>query len=205
MIAYATVTGTVRNMERMAQCAWRCFITPATWAKSTGRQWWASMGYALDNGAWSAHTTGTEWDPAGFVSMVEAMGRRADWVALPDIVASSESLERSLSWIGRLRPYRLMLPVQDGMCPDEVWPLVHRYDLSGVFVGGSTEWKLDTLAEWAGTRGERLCHVARVNSVRRILRCVRAGATSIDGTSATRFSVNTLRLDAARRQGALGL
>jgi len=101
-----------------------------------------------------------------------------------------------------VRPYcgRTMLAVQDGMTVSSVADALAPGD--GIFIGGSTEWKLATMREWAALARERgiLCHVARVNSVRRINRCINAGATSFDGTSATRFAVTLPKLDAARRQ-----
>jgi hypothetical protein len=75
----------------------------------------------------------------------------------------------------------------------------------GVFVGGSTEWKWRSLPHWgfvARRRGAYL-HVGRVNSKRHILECARVGADSFDGTSCSRFAVNTPKLDRARRQMAL--
>lgn len=62
----------------------------------------------------------------------------------------------------------------------------------GVFVGGSTPWKLSTMALWADLARERgaWCHVARVNTALRIRKCALAGATSFDGSSASRFAVS---------------
>lgn len=83
------------------------------------------------------------------------------------------------------------------MTPDDV-----REYLSpaiGVFVGGDTPWKLATVNAW-GTLARRRCchlHVGRVNSAKRIALCAAAGANSIDGTSATRFSKTVPRLAAA--------
>jgi hypothetical protein len=72
----------------------------------------------------------------------------------------------------------------------------------GVFLGGSTEWKLATMAAWG-----RFCaahavhyHVARVNTGRRMAMAVAAGADSVDGTSATRYAVTIRKLDNTSRQ-----
>lgn len=72
----------------------------------------------------------------------------------------------------------------------------------GIFIGGSTEWKLETMAMWGdlATSFGAWCHVGRVNSVRRIRKCALAGATSFDGTSASRYSVSLRKLDDAARQ-----
>lgn len=47
------------------------------------------------------------------------------------------------------------------------------------------------------------CHVARVNTARRIAACAAVGATSFDGTSATRYAKTLPLLDAAKRQRSL--
>ena len=75
----------------------------------------------------------------------------------------------------------------------------------GLFLGGTTDWKLGTMRLWGGVAREKNAyyHVARVNTVRRIRMCQDAGADSFDGTSCTRFAVNTPRLTAAVRQGHL--
>jgi hypothetical protein len=72
----------------------------------------------------------------------------------------------------------------------------------GIFVGGSTSWKLETLARWgtlAAARGCH-CHVGRVNTARRIRLVADAGAHSFDGSSLTRFAANLPRLDNEVRQ-----
>ena len=72
----------------------------------------------------------------------------------------------------------------------------------GIFLGGTTDWKLRTMMHWGKLAAEMRCyfHVGRVNTRRRIRMCIEAGADSCDGTSATKF-VNTLPLlDAASKQ-----
>ena len=71
------------------------------------------------------------------------------------------------------------------MTVDDVRPLLDRR--IGLFVGGSTLWKETTLCDW-GTLGNEsgcLVHVGRVNPVRRINLCIRAGAHSFDGERLT--------------------
>jgi hypothetical protein len=136
------------------------------------------------------------------------MGRDADWTTIPDIVAGGHaSLEMSLRWMRRVLDEcgRGLLAVQDGIVTDDVRHLIG--DRVGIFVGGSTAWKVSTLAQWARLARERgaWCHVGRVNTARRIALCQSAGATSFDGTSVSRFAKSMPRLDAARRQLALGL
>lgn len=75
----------------------------------------------------------------------------------------------------------------------------------GIFIGGSTEWKLSAIMPWGRWAKDRglYVHVGRVNSSKRIALCGQAGADSFDGTAVTRYASNLARLDGARRQRAL--
>lgn len=165
---------------------WRLMVTPAT-LRTEG------MRYALDNGAWSAHCQGRPWDPDPFLRGVVQLGAGADFVVLPDIVgAGRASLRRSRTWLPILQGYTrtLLLPVQDGMRVDDVAPLLGTS--VGIFVGGTTAWKLHTLGIWGQLARRVGCylHVGRVNTKGRIARCHAAGAHSFDGTSVTRYAVS---------------
>jgi len=131
-------------------------------------------------------------------------GPNADWIVLPDIVGGGlKSLKMSASWLPRLesigRP--MLLPVQDGMVADDVRSMLS--EQVGLFLGGSTDWKLETMPMWGELARERGCyfHVARVNSVKRINLCQDSGADSFDGSSPTRFRKTLRGLDLGRRQG----
>jgi hypothetical protein len=201
VIAYASRTATRRNLEALKRHGWRLLI-------SASSHDWRTDGfrYAIDNGAWTAHQGGTPWDEAAFVEALARHGGSADWVVLPDIVAGgAASLAQSLHWrdlVLGLTP-RALLAVQDGMTPEDVRP--HLGPRVGIFVGGSTEWKLQTLAQWShlGREAGTWVHVGRVNTARRIKLCIRVGATSFDGTSATMYSSTLPKLDNQRRQLAL--
>lgn len=116
------------------------------------------------------------------------------------------SLEFSLSWIPRLLHLKsILLPVQDGMDVPSVAAVLREHSNAGIFLGGSTEWKLATMYQWgtvAATLG-RHYHVGRVNTARRIRLCEEAGADSFDGTSATMFSCTLPLLEAARQNRSL--
>jgi hypothetical protein len=133
---------------------------------------------------------------------VDMLGRGADWLVLPDIVAGGlRSLDFSLSWIDRLCGVApLLLAVQDGMAETDIVPLVGPE--LGIFVGGSTDWKVATIPLWGRVAARARCwlHVGRVNTVRRIRLCAAAGVDSFDGTSVTRFAVTLPQLDNALRQ-----
>jgi hypothetical protein len=130
-------------------------------------------------------------------------GAAADWVVAPDIVAGGPaSLDLSLSWLDRCLSAcpRVLLAVQDGLTPIDVSPFLGAR--VGLFVGGSTDWKIATMRQWGALGRDRGCwvHVGRVNTARRINYCHDAGVTSFDGTSASRFAVSLPPLDNARRQ-----
>lgn len=199
-MAYASRTGTKRNLDALRACGWGLMVS-ATGAHRTE----GFPRYALDNGAWTAHQQGRPWDEGRFRALVGALGAAADFVTAPDVVAGGlGSLRLSEAWLPRLEHLGrlLLVPVQDGMAAEDVRPLLGPG--VGVFVGGTTDWKLATMGAWARLARERgaYCHVGRVNTARRIRMCARAGADSFDGTSASKFSVTLRPLDSARRQTA---
>jgi hypothetical protein len=72
----------------------------------------------------------------------------------------------------------------------------------GVFLGGSTEWKIARMAYWGRFCAARgiYYHVARVNSIARMSLAASCGADSIDGSSASRYAVTLPKLAYAARQ-----
>lgn len=197
---YASRTGTKRNLSALKEAGWRLLISARGCLRNEG------MPYALDNGAWTAFQQGTRFDESAFLRAVDAVGEKADWIVIPDIVAAGKrSLDYSLAWLQRMKslPTPLLLAVQDGMTPDDVRDYLS--PAVGIFVGGSSTWKEQTAVMWGKLSRRRNCrlHIGRVNSQRRISICAAAGANSFDGTSATRFAVTLPPLDAASRQGDL--
>lgn len=202
LVAYAARTGTKRNLEGLRGLGWRLLISAAGVQSTEGFE---DLGIALDNGAWSVRDTGGYPDDLKrlFIRLVVAMGAIADWAVPPDIVAGgAASLALSLRWLPWVLRHcrRALLAVQDGMEVDDVRP--HLGSDVGIFVGGTTQWKLDTMGDWATVARERgaWCHVARVNTARRIRKCAMAGVTSFDGSSASRYAVNQPRLGRAVAQ-----
>jgi hypothetical protein len=199
VIGYASRTGTRKNLDALREAGWRLIVS------ATGRHNNHGFKFAIDNGAWTAHQQKQPFDSKLFRELLESHGARADWIAIPDIVAGGlASLEFSRSWLSELEDFpRLLLPVQDGMTPADVRSLIG--PRIGIFVGGTTEWKEQSLAIWGELKRETGCwlHVGRVNSCRRIVLCQDAQADSFDGTSATRFSKTLRRLDNTRRQPSL--
>ena len=195
MIAYASRTGTKRNLDALRAAGWRLMIS------ATGVHRTEGFRYAIDNGAWTAFVQRTQWDKGSFLALLEAHGEDADFVVAPDIVAGGlASLRLSEYWLPRLVKYghRRLIPVQDGMTVADTRPLVGR-DV-GIFVGGTTDFKVDTMGRWADLARERdsYCHVGRVNSEIRIRMCGRHGVDSFDGSSASRYAVTLRALEDAR-------
>lgn len=202
MIAYASRTGTRTTLAALRAHGWRLLVSAAGVLRSEG------MPYALDNGAWSAYQQGRPFDDAAFVRALRLLGAGADWTTLPDVVAGGHaSLDLSLRWMRQVldESPRSLLAVQDGIGAEDVRPFLG--ERVGIFVGGSTAWKLATIDRWAALAREIgcWCHVGRVNTARRIRHCATAGATSFDGTSVTRFACTLPELDDALRQGVLAL
>lgn len=201
MIGYASNTGTRRNLAALRAVGWKLLLTPQNQCRRDGFQ------FALDNGAWTAHQQGTAFDGGAFARLVEKYGSLADFVVVPDIVAGGmASLEFSLSWLPKLRGLRrILLPVQDGMEPPCVMDVLREWPTMGLFLGGSTEFKLRTIYQWGmlACATRRYYHVGRVNTARRIRLCAEAGADSFDGTSASRFACTLPLLQAARLQPSL--
>lgn len=201
MIGYASRTGTRRNLDVLRRAGWRLMVS----AKGPLRT--ESFRYALDNGAWTAFQRGEAFDVPAFEKAVALLGSKADWIVLPDIVAGGlASLRFSLGWLDtlrnrpELRGTHYLLAVQNGMEPRDIAARVGPE--IGIFVGGDTSWKLATMATWARLAHERgaICHVGRVNTVRRIRLCAAAGADSFDGSGVSRFASALPPLDLARRQ-----
>ncbi len=201
MDGYASNTGTKRNLQALRDHGWRILLTPDNPTPRSG------LRHGIDNGAWKAFQQQRPFDERAFSSLVDRHGDGADFVVIPDIVAGGiASLEFSLSWIPRLKYLKqILLPVQDGMNASDVLPVLHAFPSVGLFLGGSTEWKLRTILQWGllAASMQRHYHVGRVNTCRRIRLSEEAGAHSFDGTSATRFSCNLPMLEAARRNRSL--
>lgn len=189
---YASRTGTRRNLAELDKHGWRLLVSARGVLRNEGFR------YALDNGAWTAFQRREPFDVAAFVRAVDMLGAGADFVVVPDKVGDADATRRMADeWIPRLGGLRLYIAVQDGMTAEDL-----PTECAGVFVGGSTEWKLRTAPYWRAetTRRGMLCHVARVNTEKRIEWCRSFGATSVDGSSASRFAVTTERLDRSRRR-----
>jgi hypothetical protein len=197
-MAYASRTGTKRNLEALRARGWGLIVSAAGVHRAEGFE-----RYAIDNGAWTAYQKDTPWDESAFLALLEKLGGGRISLLCPTSspAGSIRSGSRRPGFLGsRATAAGSSFRFKDGMTPADVAPLLG--STIGVFVGGSTEWKLRTISEWARLARERgaYCHVGRVNTVRRIRLCLVAGVDSFDGSSATRFAVNLPRLNNARNQ-----
>lgn len=207
MIPYVSRTGSSRTLAALELHGWRLMVNAYGVLRHEG------FPYAMDCGTVEQHA-GSDggirhrdgWEEARFVAMVEKLGRGADWIVLPDIVRGGlASLDLSSWWSPWVGEYAMPLcAVQDGMEPRDLHPLLEQG--AGLFLGGSTDWKWDTLPAWARLAREAACyiHVGRVNSYRRISTAKIYGADSIDGTCAL-FSKHIPMLTNAVRQETLGI
>lgn len=193
---YASTTNGARNLTTLRECGFRLLCSPT--ARRTH-----GFAYALDNGAWSSFQSGVAPDWALFDDAVDELGGGAAFVVAPDIVCGGPaSLTLTESWLPKLagRVALSLVAVQDGMTDDDVRPLLQPG--VGVFVGGSSEWKVATMGRWARLCREvgAYCHVGRVNTRGRLRAAMLAGADSCDGTGATKFSIHAERMDSWVRQ-----
>jgi hypothetical protein len=205
MKAFASRTGTRRNLAALREAGWGLLVSASGVWRTEGFAEWAA-----ENGQWTERDTPGPFNSERyerFLSWAAAQPIRPQWLAIPDIVYGGlASLDLSRAWLRKLRrrkawrEQRFLIVVQDGMEPRHVRRLLNAK--VGIFVGGSTEWKLATMRQWAALARSRaaICHVGRVNTAKRIRLCEAAGVDSFDGTSATRFAVTLGPLELARQQ-----
>ena len=200
-MAYASRTGTRRNLTALREAGWGLLVSRAGEWRTEGFEH-----YCLDNGAWADFQAGRAFDADAFERLIDKLGAGADLIVLPDIVAGGlPSLELSMRWLNRCLSVcdKVLIAVQDGMEEADLAPLVGAN--VGIFLGGSTEWKLANMARWGDFCRLRAIyyHVARVNTERRIWMAIAAGADSIDGSSGSRYAVTIPMLTRAIGQGDL--
>lgn len=145
--------------------------------------------FAIDNGCYSAYARRVRWDPSPFLHSLEKateLGLTPDFAVLPDIVAGGiESAHKSILWRNVLVEEYPKIPfyfaVQNGMTPDNI----PQIGISGIFVGGTKEWKLLTIPIWrkyAQDKGIGI-HVGRMGSFDDMIYCAKHEINSIDSTT----------------------
>lgn len=140
--------------------------------------------YALDNGAFAAAKNNRAFSNQKWNDALEKYCNHAQlpiWLVVPDVpFHGDQTLELWKREAPLLRKHGvpLALAVQDGMSVLDVVRLDVHPDV--IFVGGTTEWKWQTVEEWCKTWPR--VHVARVNGRKALDICQAAGAESCDGS-----------------------
>jgi hypothetical protein len=136
LIAYASRTGTARNLAAMRAHGWRILVSATGEHRHEGFTREVGLGYALDNGAWTSRGGGT-WDVDAFDRLLSAFGEGADWAVAPDVVGQAEeSLRLTLRWLPRMLDStpKVLVAVQNGMVSSDVERLLG--PRVGIAVGG---------------------------------------------------------------------
>lgn len=130
-------------------------------------------------------------DEEAFTKMLDRMAGlpRCLFVTAPDVVADMDgTMELFPRWRDEIRGRGLpvALVLQNGHAPSNVpWD-----ELDAVFVGGTTEWKMGTVAAAVvaeANRRKKWTHMGRVNTDKRIRYARSIGCKSVDGTGYARF------------------
>ncbi len=150
---------------------------------------WPWFPYALDNGAYSAwdrHTGRIDeaklesmlarWERLIVWAQVAAIPPR--WAIVPDVPGNAERTFERWHTYAPSMPFARALAVQDGMSVETVRELTPAPDV--IAVGGTTEWKWGTVAQWAAAFPR--VHLLRCNSPTRLYELEALGVESCDGT-----------------------
>lgn len=147
--------------------------------------------YALDNGAFNAYKTDTEFNEEQFLKILDYIyvhEQVPDFIAIPDIVAAGKkSYIYSLQWLKKLpEQFNYYFVVQDGITTEMMKEVVHR--VSGIFVGGTKLWKLRNMSTWItfAHTYNKPCHIGRMSVFKDMDRAYVSGADSIDGSTLVR-------------------
>lgn len=154
--------------------------------------------FACDNGVYAAFVLGRTWGGeamhAAYMKMIGTCHPDDPlWVLLPDVVANwraTVDLGNLYLSILRLRGFRTCIALQDGCDFDEA----REMGTDAVFVVGKTPWKEANIHAAREAFPDKLVHVGRVNTARRLRICQSAGVDSVDGTTLNKYPVKTLPL-----------
>ena len=181
MIAMLDTNENLQECAEEMQAPCEQLLTPLTRFKRTD----LLKMFAIDNGAYSG------FKAKAFLALLEREMEHRElcrFVVVPDVVGSARrTLEVFREWKDRLEGWPIALAAQDGLEAMRIpWE-----DISCLFIGGSTEWKLGPSAEHCIRAAKILgkwVHVGRVNTPIRWEQFERLGVDSIDGSGLARFS-----------------
>lgn len=210
MIGYTSAIPN-RSCLKILNRSWRLLLSPASVRSVTkkNRHILFQRGYAIDNGAYAWFNKDMDFQDDKFLALCDEYHKEADWIVIPDYVGDWwETARMFMLWYPRLIKYRkkLMFVAQDGIEKNN-YATVKGMTSNGVgiFVGGSTEWKINNgrnIAKICKDNNE-LCHIGRVNTAKRLKLCFDWGATSFDGSGMSRFSQTAVIMNREMCQGRL--
>jgi hypothetical protein len=138
--------------------------------------------WCADNGCFSS-----KWESDKWWKWVTKFEPTMRFACCPDVVGDWDATRKLYDlWSDKMRAEKLPVAcvAQDGAVIEEIdWE-----NISCVFIGGSTEWKLSPDSEKIirhANKQKVWAHVGRVNSLRRIRWATQTGADSVDGTHIT--------------------
>lgn len=146
---------------------------------------WPWLPYALDNGAFAAWDSKTNfWNEMSWnvnawrrlIFWAEAQPTPPLWAIIPDVPGNSKATLDRWKIFKNDVPFPKALAVQDGMTVADAQAL--KPDV--VCVGGTTEWKWATVEMWA--REFPRVHLLRCNSPEKLSYLEQLGVESCDGT-----------------------
>lgn len=149
-----------------------------------------SVVWAADNSAFSG------FDDALFRRFLTKLAERPDcrWVTAPDVVGDAAATMRLWAeWAPLIRTLGLKpsLVAQDGLTVGDVpWA-----EVGGIFIGGTTRYKLSEAAAvivGEATRRNVWAHMGRVNTAPRVLFAAAIGCRSVDGSGFSKWSATHL-------------
>ena len=206
MIPYTSAIPKLECLDELLKYCddWRMLLSPASYPSinKSNEHLMLKHGYAIDNGIYADWVKDRDWDEDKFFMILDRYAARADWIVIPDSIGDwDKTISLFMIWVNKLFHYHrpLMIVAQDGAEQNdyrEIRGLTkngHRMIDGGigVFIGGTTEWKLNNAGKIAKICRDNnaLCHIGRVNSAKRVRMCWNWGATSFDGSGMSRFSL----------------
>lgn len=172
----------VADKDHFTQSFWGQILTPSSFANNPKTPVWCGDNEAF-TGKYRAHRF-YRW-----LWGKRPHRARCKFIAAPDVVGRCwpTLLRYLLHWpLIKALGFPVALVAQDGL-ERLPWAL-RRLPYDALFIGGSTEWKLSTQADFCIREAQRRgvwVHVGRVNSQKRMRHFKLIGVDSVDGTSLT--------------------
>ena len=130
------------------------------------------MPYAIDNGAFKGFKKKPFMD---LVARLHPLKNKPLFIAVPDKLADpEETLKLWHMWQGQIK-FKKAFVAQDGHMPQDV-----PKNADAVFVGGTTDWKIENAHKFKGLT--KWLHIGRVSTPNRLDWAAAIGADSCDGT-----------------------